>query len=357
MRPTYNLHKTWQENYVGGPEFASALPRLQVVAPTYEFCGMPLRAPIGVGAGLLWNGRWVELYARLGYSLLTTKTVRTRRVEGHAFPQLLAVEYVEYNDPPGSVVAFKDADLLSRRAALVNSFGNPYVEPEQWIPDFARAKKSLTSGQQLCISISGTLEEGDDLDAFARDTAHCARLALTAGADALEVNLSCPNVANPAENLYQDPDASALVLRAVRAATPQLPLFVKVGRFATRTDAIKFIAAITANVDAITAINSEPVRVLNAQGEPAFPGRVMAGLAGHPLKPLALAQVQMLDDLRRAGGYTFKLIGLGGMTCAQDFFDLRAAGADVVETVTGAMVNPFLAQEIETELQRRERVG
>lgn len=357
MRPTYNLHKTWQENYDSGPEFAPAPPQLRAVAPKYDFCGLPLRAPIGVGAGLLWNGRWLELYARLGYSLLTTKTVRTRRVDGHAFPQLLAVAEVQGHDPPQSVVALEDADLLSQRAALVNSFGNPYVEPEQWVPDFAQAKKSLTSGRHLCISITGTLEEGDDLDAFARDAAHCARLALSAGADALEVNLSCPNVANPAENLYQDPGAAALVLSAVRAATPQLPLFVKVGRFANRAGASEFIAAAAPYFDALTAINSEPVRALNAQGESAFPGRAMAGLAGRPLKPFALAQVKMLDDLRRAGGYTFKLIGLGGVTCAQDFFDMRAAGADVVEAVTGAMVNPLLAQEIETELQRRERVG
>ena len=324
--------------------------------PLYDFCGVKLHSPFGVGAGLLWNSRWVEVYARLGFSLLTTKTVRTKRCEGHPFPHVLAVNNHAASEIPSTAVAYPDAELLAQTGALVNSFGNPYVEPEIWVQDFARAKNSLAHGQMLVVSITGTVEVGAGLDEFAEDCARCAELALDVGADALEVNLSCPNVANPAENIYQNPRASAQVLASVRRGAPRALLFVKVGRFAAREAARVFVAAVANQIDAITAINSEPVRVLDARGAPAFPGRTTAGLAGRPLKQLARAQVEMLAQIRREENYHFKIIGLGGVTRPEDFVEMREAGADVVEAVTGAMVNPYLAHEIDERVMADARI-
>ncbi len=356
MRPTYNLHKTWQDNYRDGPEFAGEFPTMEWGEPAYDFCGLKLHSPFGVGAGLLWNARWVELYARLGFSVLTTKTVRTHRYEGHPCPHVLAVRDYVAREIPTTVVAYPDADLLVQTGALVNSFGNPYVEPELWIQDFRRAKKSLARGQMLVVSITGTVEAGAGLDEFAEDGAQCAHLALEAGADALEVNLSCPNVANPAEKIYQNPMASAQVLASVRRVATRILLFVKVGRFATREAASRFVTAVADTIDAITAINSEPVVVLNSSGAPAFPGRTTAGLAGRPIKHLALEQVTLLAQIRREENYDYRIIGLGGVTRPEDFVEMRAAGADLIESVTGAMVNPYLAHEIDERMTANARV-
>lgn len=352
---TYNIYKTWQENYRDGPEFYEALPKPDFGEPQYEFCGFKLHSPFGVGSGLLWNSRWIELYSRLGFSLLTTKTVRTRSLRGQPFPQVLAV--ARWEDQLTCAIAVTDMELLARNAALVNSLGNPYVAPDEWIPDLQRARELIAPGQLLIVSITGTVEPGDTLNDFARDCAKCASLALQAGAHALEVNLSCPNVAQPDENIYHNEEASARVLGKVRDAAPDTPILVKVGRFRAHAEARAFVAAVYPFIHAITAINSEPVTVVNAMGQPAFPGRTTAGLAGRPLKPLALDQVRILDEIRRDEHYGFKLIGLGGVTCGQDFADMRAAGADAVEAVTGAMVNPWLAADIwrlETRESRRE---
>lgn len=344
--PTYNIHKTWQENYRDGPEFSQPLPKLDWDEPQYQFCGSKLHSLFGIGSGLLWNSRWIELYARLGFSLLTTKTVRTRALKGYPFPQILAILENRIAEKLACVTAVPDSLLLARNAALVNSLGNPYVAPDEWIPDLQRARESIAPGQRLIVSITGTVESGDTLNDFAWDCAKCATLALQAGAHAIEVNLSCPNVAQPDENIYHNAEASARVLAEVGDAAPDTPLFVKVGRFGSRAEASSFIVAAAPFIHAITAINSEPVVVVDPFGQPAFPGRTTAGLAGRPLKPFALEQIRMLDAIRRDEHYAFKLIGLGGVTCPQDFVEMRQAGADAVEAVTGAMVNPFLAQEI-----------
>jgi dihydroorotate dehydrogenase len=64
----------------------------------------------------------------------------------------------------------------------------------------------------------------------------------------------------------------------------------------------------------------------------------------------------MLAQIRREENYHFKIIGLGGVTRPEDFVEMREAGADVVEAVTGAMVNPYLAHEIDERVMADARI-
>ena len=61
--------------------------------------------------------------------------------------------------------------------------------------------------------------------------------------------------------------------------------------------------------------------------------------------------VKRLKKLREEFGYKFTIIGVGGVTTADDFFEYQQAGADAVMSATGAMWNPYLAQEIKKELE------
>ena len=56
--------------------------------------------------------------------------------------------------------------------------------------------------------------------------------------------------------------------------------------------------------------------------------------------------MRRLDTLRKAKGYTYEIIGVGGVMSAADYQEYRSAGADVVQSVTGAMWNQYLARDI-----------
>ena len=61
--------------------------------------------------------------------------------------------------------------------------------------------------------------------------------------------------------------------------------------------------------------------------------------------------VRRLKKLREEFGYSYTIIGVGGVMNAEDFFEYREAGADIVMSATGAMWNPYLAKEIKERLR------
>ena len=73
--PTYRFDKSFEWNYVHGPHFDGPWPE---VAPTpmKSFFGLPVRSRFGIPASILPNSRWLETYARLGFDILTYKSVR-----------------------------------------------------------------------------------------------------------------------------------------------------------------------------------------------------------------------------------------------------------------------------------------
>ena len=81
-----------------------------------------------------------------------------------------------------------------------------------------------------------------------------------------------------------------------------------------------------------------------------FPGRSKAGISGAPIKWAGLEMSRCLTQFREELGLSYKIIGIGGVLTAGDFHEYRAAEADIVMSVTGAMWSPYLAAEIKHSL-------
>ena len=103
---------------------------------------------------------------------------------------------------------------------------------------------------------------------------------------------------------------------------------------------------------AIACINTIQAEIVDENGNQALPGenRLRSGVCGHAIKWAGLNMVRKLKKLREKFNYNFQIIGVGGVTTADDFFEYREAGADFVMSATGAMWNPYLAKEIKERL-------
>jgi len=106
-------------------------------------------------------------------------------------------------------------------------------------------------------------------------------------------------------------------------------------------------------VQGISAINTISAEIVNESGAQALPGegRVRSGVCGHAIKWAGLDMVKKLKNLREELGLGYAIIGVGGVMNADDFFEYRNAGADVVMSATGAMWNPYLAKDIKERLR------
>ena len=103
-------------------------------------------------------------------------------------------------------------------ATAGGSFGMPSVAPELWQPDIVAARRALGAGQVLIVSVVGTARPGLSDEAFVEDFASLAAVAAANGADAVEADLSCPNVAKREGEVYLDVPLSARIARAVKSA-------------------------------------------------------------------------------------------------------------------------------------------
>jgi dihydroorotate dehydrogenase (NAD+) catalytic subunit len=225
-----------------------------------------------------------------------------------------------------------------------------------------RAARGAGGGQALIASVTGTPDESGDPHAYIQDHAHAAVMCREAGAHAVEVNLSCPNLGGHGL-VCHDPHAAAAICRAAKESIGALPLFAKIGNYAPGEggDALlrQVVEATAPYVQGYGAVNAVPVPVATADGAQALPGegRKMAGVCGAALKATGLDVVARLASLRLTLGYDFAIIGVGGMAAPADYMAYREAGANVVQGATGPMWNHRLAVEVALAMREREAAG
>jgi dihydroorotate dehydrogenase len=107
------------------------------------------------------------------------------------------------------------------------------------------------------------------------------------------------------------------------------------------------------HVDGISAINTLAAPIITEDGKQAFPGpgREKAGVSGSAIKWAGIEMVNRLKHIREALKLEYVIIGMGGVMTPRDFEDYRTAGADLVQSATGAMWNPDLAHQVKSYLQ------
>ncbi|HEY5442020.1 MAG TPA: hypothetical protein VIJ68_00605, partial [Candidatus Saccharimonadales bacterium] len=147
-----------------------------------------------------------------------------------------------------------------------------------------------------------------------------------------------------------------VIARKVKEAVGDIPVIAKLGYFSEEQQPLleKTILETAPYFSGFSVINTIQAPVVDEQGKQLLPGegRLRAGICGASIKWAGIDMVKRLDALRKKHGLKYEIIGIGGVMTPADFQDYRAAGADVVQSVTAAMWNDQLAAEIKASLAK-----
>jgi dihydroorotate dehydrogenase (NAD+) catalytic subunit len=160
--------------------------------------------------------------------------------------------------------------------------------------------------------------------------------------DAIEINISCPNVKEGGVAFGNYPDMSAQVVAACRRVTKK-PLITKLSPNQTdiRENARRCIEAGT---DALAVINTVMGMAIDAATRRPVIGNIQGGLSGAAIKPIALLKVHQVYDVAKIHG--IPIIGQGGITCAEDALEFIIAGATAVGVGTALFYQPLICKSI-----------
>jgi dihydroorotate dehydrogenase (NAD+) catalytic subunit len=347
MTPFYDPRRSYEENYEDGPFGAFADKKvLPISTPTATFLGIPLAWPLGIPAGPLLNSNFVNAALDKGWPVCVYKTVRSRRVPCHPAPNVLAVSITGRLTLARAKKPLVATKKYTSPLSITNSFGVPSQPPSVWQPDLRRALAHVREGQLVIGSFQGTPPTKDgDLDLVA-DCVHTAQLVAATGVKVMELNLSCPNEGT-ACLLCFDVERVAHIVTAITNQV-SVPLLLKLAYFASQDQLEQLVRAVGKRVAGLSAINTIPAPIVDRHGNPALPGpgRLVSGVCGHAIRWAGLDMVKRLNAIRSAEHLNFAIIGGGGVMNKRDYSAYRRAGADLVMSATGAMWNPYLAQEI-----------
>ncbi len=260
-----------------------------------DLLNLQLRNPVVLASGVLGtSATLLERAARAGAGAVTAKSCGPVPRAGH--PNPVAVDWGH---------------------GVLNAIGlsNPGAAEEAVLLREARERLAPLGVPLIASIFAGTVSAFADV----------ARTVAQARPDLLEVNISCPNVGDEFGTPFAGSiESAAAVTAAVKEATPNVPIAVKlapnvpdIGRIAA--------AVVAAGADAITAINTMPGMVIDAEaGRPVLSNRI-GGVSGPALKPIALRCVASI-----AQAVDVPIIGTGGVTTGRDAAEMLMAGATAV---------------------------
>jgi len=260
-----------------------------------ELCGVPLRNPLVLAAGILGTGpQLLKRVADCGAGMVTTKSCGPVPREGHPNPTVLDWGH-----------------------GLINAVGlaNPGIEQELEI---------ITSARELLAPLQVPLAASIFAETVA-GFAEVASIVAQVQPDFIELNISCPNVAAEMGRPFAcDAGDAALVTTAVKEVT-SIPLIVKLSPNVTDIAAIAR-AVERAGADAIAAINTlGPGMIIDVHsGQPILANKV-GGVSGPAIRPVA---VRCVYDICKA--VEIPIIGIGGVSDGRDALEMILAGATAV---------------------------
>jgi len=157
--------------------------------------------------------------------------------------------------------------------------------------------------------------------------------------DAIEINISCPNIKYGERLFSQEPQATYDVTKRVREATGKV-IIVKLSPNVTDITEIAK-AAENAGADAVSAVNTFTAMVVDIKTKKPFLANITGGLSGPAIKPIALRMVR--EIVKKVN---IPVIGMGGIMNADDAIEFLLCGAKAVEIGTANFVNPKASVEI-----------
>lgn len=163
--------------------------------------------------------------------------------------------------------------------------------------------------------------------------------------DALELNISCPNVKEGGIQFGTDADMAARITEKVKRAS-NLPVYVKLSP--NVTNIVEMATAVeAAGADGLSMINTLTGMKIDLQSRRPLIANKTGGLSGAAIKPVA---IRMIYEVKQQ--VNIPIIGMGGITCAEDVLEFLLAGASAVAIGTANFQNPFICPEIIDDLPR-----
>ncbi|MES9873445.1 MAG: dihydroorotate dehydrogenase [Candidatus Sedimenticola sp. 6PFRAG7] len=276
-----------------------------------DFCGLTFNTPLVLLSGCVGFG---EEYTRVkGFSNRDTGAICLKGTTGE--PRL--------GNPPHRIYETPDG--------MLNAIGlqNPGVEKvvRDILPtlDFDETR--------FIANVSGsTIEEYIEVTRRFDDS----------DIDAIEINISCPNVKEGGVAFGNDPEMSARVVEACRGVTKK-PLITKLSP--NQTDiAENARRCIEAGSDAFAVINTLMGMAIDIENRSPIIGNNQGGLSGPAIKPVALLKVHQVYQVCRDHG--IPIIGQGGITTAEDAIEFLIAGASAVGVGTALFYDPLVCGKI-----------
>jgi dihydroorotate dehydrogenase (NAD+) catalytic subunit len=160
--------------------------------------------------------------------------------------------------------------------------------------------------------------------------------------DAIEINISCPNVKEGGVAFGNDPEMSFRVVEICRKNTTK-PIITKLSP--NQTDiASNALRCIDAGSDGLAVINTVMGMAIDIEKQKPVIGNNQGGLSGPAIKPIALLKVHQVYQVSKK--YNVPIIGQGGIVSANDAIEFIIAGADTVGIGTALFYDPLVCQEI-----------
>ena len=161
----------------------------------------------------------------------------------------------------------------------------------------------------------------------------------------LEVNVSCPNVHGGGMSFGTSPEAAAEVVRAVKKVTTK-PVIIKLSPNVTDIVAIAK-ACEAAGADGISLINTMLGMRIDLKTKKPVIANKMGGFSGPAIFPVAVRMVYQV-----AQAVNIPVVGMGGVSSAEDVIEMMLAGATAVEIGAANLVNPYICRDIINDLPR-----
>src|SRR5450631_3100724 len=287
-----------------------------------ELAGMSLPNPLMTASGCAANGRELHRFfdiAELG--AFVTKTVMADPRSGRGTPRMAETPSGMVNSiglqGPG-IAEFAAADLV-------------------WL-------KSV--GARVLVSIAGNTaaEYGQVARALRESPAFDAVVGV-------EVNISCPNVANRGQVFACDPLSSATVIARVRESVPaDVPIFAKLSPDVS--DLVQIAGAcVNAGADGLTMINTLLAMVIDTDLLRPQVAGVTGGLSGPAIRPVAVRAIWQVRAAMLEGRIrSAPIIGVGGVRTGDDALQLVAAGASAIQVGTATFNDPTAPWRVNHEL-------
>ena len=225
--------------------------------------------------------------------------------------------------------------IVETPCGMLNAIGLENVGVERFIEE--KLPWLRAHGCRVVVNILG-----GSVDEYCR---LAARLSEVEGIDALEVNISCPNVKHGGVAFGTNEEMARELTREVKAAA-RVPIIIKLSPNVTDIAAMA-LAVEEGGADAVSLINTLIGMAIDIQRQRPVLANVIGGLSGPAIKPVG---VRMVWEV--AGRVKIPVIGIGGISCWQDAVEYILAGASAVQVGTANFVDPRTTAKIINGLER-----